>query len=375
MKYVSLQARYDVESNGQYTTTITRETSITNETVARNSATQPIYFNGNTEKLEILEACIVTASGTRVPIDVSALPVKRLTHVKNFPPFSDERVVVVPFHGVTVGSQCVCRFRRQLWVPPFAGHFSTRSIIKPNSPLASATIELHAPIGMTFRLVANGLTLHSETKGQHMQYSWAYDGDNDRATTACDYKPSYLKISTFQSYIDIGRSYWSENESRLQASSLASIDTASMTAECSTTRDVVQKIHSWILGNIRHTRGLVANGNPAVRSPFSTLFSGYGDSKDHAALLVSLLVANDIESEMVLVSNDRLLAGTDIPTTEEFDHALVWIPELAFYVDPTFNSVLGRLEPTLYGRPALHLSSKASSPKELHRQSALERAP
>ena len=78
-----------------------------------------------------------------------------------------------------------------------------------------------------------------------------------------------------------------------------------------------------------------------------TLRDRYGDCKDHAVLLYSMLNAVDIPAELALVNlNQQVL--TDLPNVDQFDHMIVSVPrgEQRLFIDTTDkNFSLGSMPP------------------------------
>jgi tetratricopeptide (TPR) repeat protein len=72
------------------------------------------------------------------------------------------------------------------------------------------------------------------------------------------------------------------------------------------------------------------------KSARETLRDRYGDCKDHAVLLVSMLNAVGVSAQLALVNiNQRVLPG--LPSIDQFDHMIVSVPVegARLYIDPT----------------------------------------
>ncbi len=81
-------------------------------------------------------------------------------------------------------------------------------------------------------------------------------------------------------------------------------------------------------------RGLIPN------TAVQTLQNKYGDCKDHALLLHGLLKAAGIRSHLALV-NTRDWVREDFPSIDQFNHMVVFLPELGdgVFLDPTNKSI------------------------------------
>ncbi len=91
-----------------------------------------------------------------------------------------------------------------------------------------------------------------------------------------------------------------------------------------------------------------------------TLRDRYGDCKDHAVLLYSLLQAVDIDASLALVNLNQQISP-DLPNTDQFDHMIVAIPSTdgRLFVDATDKDLrLGQLPPrSMAGNYALELGT------------------
>lgn len=89
----------------------------------------------------------------------------------------------------------------------------------------------------------------------------------------------------------------------------------------------------------------------------------FGDCKDQATLLTSLLGLAGIESRVVLLRTRRQgRVAQPKPSLALFDHAIVWIPEQNLFVDPTARTYgMGELPAQDQGAQVLILDDKESA--------------
>ena len=82
--------------------------------------------------------------------------------------------------------------------------------------------------------------------------------------------------------------------------------------------------------------------------------AGYGDCKDHSALLVTLLKAKGIDSQITLINFGTSYALAAPPTFGVLNHAITFIPELNLYTDTTAGTApFGVLPFGEYGKPVI----------------------
>ncbi len=122
--------------------------------------------------------------------------------------------------------------------------------------------------------------------------------------------------------------------------------------------EIIKKILYRITTDVRYT-GLNFGENSIIpHPPVDTLRLGYGDCKDQASLLVAALREAGIEANLAL-----LLAGSDpdvlpdLPGFGQFNHAIVYLPLDAIWIDPTASFYHpGEIPPMDQGRRSLVIS-------------------
>lgn len=125
--------------------------------------------------------------------------------------------------------------------------------------------------------------------------------------------------------------------------------------DASTTVRRVELLHNWVARNIRYVGIGFEDGGLTSQPAAAALASRYGDCKAHATLLKALLLAQGIEANLVAVKSAPDYTLTELPT-QNFDHAIVYVPQLDQYLDPTASKVaFGALPPSLSGKPVLNI--------------------
>lgn len=100
--------------------------------------------------------------------------------------------------------------------------------------------------------------------------------------------------------------------------------------------DKVDAIYRWVIQNTHYVA--LEFGIHGYRPyPVTQVFHRrFGDCKDKASLLIAMLHQAGIESEFVLVRiRDLGLVDPTIPSVADFDHAIVYVPDMKLYLDGT----------------------------------------
>jgi hypothetical protein len=109
-----------------------------------------------------------------------------------------------------------------------------------------------------------------------------------------------------------------------------------LVADAPDTRTKVQRIYRWVIDHTRYV-GLEfgIHGFLPYRVP-QIVQRGFGDCKDKASLLYTMLTEAGVDARLVLVRTRRNGALNDLPASlSVFDHAIAYVPELDLYLDGT----------------------------------------
>jgi hypothetical protein len=146
----------------------------------------------------------------------------------------------------------------------------------------------------------------------------------------------YLHVSTYRSWEDVGRWYWGLIHDQLYADEHLRDVVTELMRGAPDLRTRVQRIYDWVIRNTRYV-GLEfgIHGFLPYRVP-QIVQRGFGDCKDKASLIYTMLTVAGIDARIVLVRTRQNGAITDLPASlAVFDHAIAYVPELDLYLDGT----------------------------------------
>ncbi len=146
----------------------------------------------------------------------------------------------------------------------------------------------------------------------------------------------YLHVSTFESWNDVGRWWWGLVHDQLYADEHLRTVVHQLVDGVTDVRERVRRIYRWVIDNTRYV-GLEfgIHGFLPYRVP-QIVQRGFGDCKDKASLIYTMLTEAGIDARLVLLRTRRNGAITDLPASLAiFDHAIAYVPELDLYLDGT----------------------------------------
>ncbi|HET9317003.1 MAG TPA: DUF3857 domain-containing protein, partial [Vicinamibacteria bacterium] len=275
--------------------------------------------------------------------------------------FSDRREVSAPLPALVVGSVVEYQTVVRDETPWFPAGVVSRLYLHRGGPTRLSRIVVDAPaatrVRWSARLLGDVKPRREERDGRvRLTFEAtdlpAFEVPESNLPPDAPRWP-HLVVSTGESWTDVARAY-----SELVEKQLAGADVSALVKEAGGRGDrraVVQRLLARVDG-IRYTSVQLGDAAFVPRTPRDVLARGYGDCKDKATLLVSLLRSAGIPASVALLSSgyDEDVPE-DTPGMGLFNHAIVYVPGPPdMWIDPTVErSRAGELPLNDQGRRAL----------------------
>ncbi len=259
--------------------------------------------------------------------------------------YYDTRALVVVFPDLEPGDMVEIRYRiddvaeRNL----FDDYYGDVHYLGGQTPIARLDYVLMTPSARSFYFNTPALaSLAHDTSTVGSRRVDHFHADDIAAIRNEDSMPGqtevipYLHVSTFQSWDDVGHWWWGLVHDQLYADEHLTQIVHELTDGVTDLRERVQRIYRWVIDNTRYV-GLEfgIHGFLPYRVP-QIVQRGFGDCKDKASLLYTMLSAAGIDARLVLVRTRHNGAIHDLPASLAiFDHAIAYVPELDLYLDGT----------------------------------------
>ncbi|HEY6970911.1 MAG TPA: DUF3857 domain-containing protein [Candidatus Angelobacter sp.] len=179
-----------------------------------------------------------------------------------------------------------------------------------------------------------------------------------------------LEYSTGSSWQQVASEYFRNVNDKMRISDVQPL-VSKLGLKSEANLESIRKIVAALHKNVRYTGVEFGESNLVPQFPGETLKRKYGDCKDKATLLVSMLGAAGIPARLALLSAGP---GEDInpelPGMGGFDHAIVYVPATSsspeLWIDATAQySLVGNLPTMDYGRWALIADEKTTGLKKI----------
>lgn len=259
--------------------------------------------------------------------------------------YYDTRVHVVVFPDLEPGDVVELRYRRDDVAHRnlFADYFGDLTGIQDSIPKARFEYVLISSGARKFffnRPELPGLKVSQSARGTQRIYRFLASGvpavHAEADMPGMTEVSPYIHVSTYRNWQQVGRWYWGLIKDQLYADKALKRLVGELLQGTADTRTRVERIHNWVVRNTRYV-GLEfgIHGYLPYRVPL-VIQRGFGDCKDKAAVMVTMLREAGIEARMVLVrtrANGRI--EEQPASLAAFDHVVVYVPELDLYLDGT----------------------------------------
>jgi hypothetical protein len=329
---------YLVQSNGSYTVkqdVIMRILSPQGLEVLKQAAVS--YMEGY-QDADILQAYTLKPDGKR--IDVTSGKYVVSMGATAAPALQSMKLKVAVFQNVEVGDEVGWTTTVTQRVPWFGNTFS---LVRP-FPVAvrqhDMQITLTAPRSLDLHIDVAGLQGgEAPSAGSDRVWIWTRTVDNPERIEPGQLSDldteNRLIVSSMPDFASVAKAYQAGAADKISAAPEIKALADQLTSGVADRREQAKKLYNWVSGNIKYLNIALGNGGIVPRQAVDILHSRYGDCKDHAVLLQSLLLAKGINSSSVLINalNSYRLGNVAAPGL--FNHVITYVSEFNLFLDST----------------------------------------
>jgi hypothetical protein len=341
--YVNLidEAKQVIRADGSWTLTTHKAAKIFNER-GRDIANVHISYNSAFETIKILRARTIRKDGGVV--NVPAEEMREISPFSGYSMYSSikSRVMVMP----AIEDDCVIDYEWQIsgrnHIMP--DQFWTIWYFQSQEPTVLSRYTLEVPTDRTFKRLLSNTSINPimTTDGKTTTYIW--EGGSYPEIIPEPYMPSlieicpWIELSSVESWNDVAAWYWKLIEPQMKSSPEINQAVRELTKGKNSPADKAKAILYWIEDRVRYVGLEFGTGAYEPHSAKDVFNNRYGDCKDQATLLVTMLRAAGVKAYPVLVPT-KLKGKTSarLPSPGIFDHAIVLteIDGKRIWMDPT----------------------------------------
>lgn len=303
----------------------------------------PVGFEPDTQRFELRSAKVYHRDGT---VDESSGLDEYTVSGGASRMYYDSREMVISFARLRPGDVVEVRWRVDdvSQRNAFSDYFGDLEIFQAEIPRASVRYVLRAPTARTFHFHAPTLRglrrSEREENGSKVYDFLATDvpavAPEDNAPGVTE-RAAYLHVSTYQTWEEVAHWYWGLIRDQLRADDRVRDIAQRATRGLTEPRDKVRAIYNWVIQNTRYVAlEFGIHGFKPYRVA-DVCSRGFGDCKDKASTIVTMLREVGIDASIVLVRTRR---NGDIDTSPAslavFDHAIAYVPAMPGLPDGIF---------------------------------------
>ena len=246
--------------------------------------------------------------------------------------YTDERIRKAPLPGLAVGAIVEEETVLEDKMPFFSGGGVYRRYFSRSVPVLRSDLLVETPIAVKLRYKTHRLpeisVSDTEQDGvRHLSFVQGYqaaENDSDIDLPTHEISSGMVDFSTGESWGAVAKAYAQLSEPRISPEAVKSL----LPTEANLTRQqTIERLVARLHKDIRYTG--IEFGQAALQpeTAAEVIKRHYGDCKDKAAMLVSMLRAAGIGADLALLDTGTGAdVNAELPGMNEFDHAIVFVP-------------------------------------------------
>ena len=295
-------------------------------------------YNSDNDSMVVVKAVTHLADGTIQEVQKKAINDLTPPWLANASMYSNIMQKVISFPGIAPGVTIELKLRTYSQAPDEDDEIFIwgTSLFRGEDPISYKEISLTVPTGVNIsHAIQNDDLDYNKTEAEDgVTYTWHVS--NSLQIIPEPFMPSYIKISPRLIFTNIEN--WDEIASWFSEKFYDHVKTdgdidkkaKELTKGVSSREDKIRDISLYVISDIRDVgEGTLPLGLAGYEphDADSVLENKYGDWRDKAVLLVSLLEAAGIESHPVFVNRQEAKLAEDHPTLKQFSSIYVYVPD------------------------------------------------
>ena len=294
----------------------------------------PLAYASDTEELTLERVAVVKPDGTVTTDAAGAVRDVAVSPPDGLPVFFDIRQKQLTVAALRPGDILEIAATWRITKPIVPGHFWFEFAFTTFDTVDDERLEIDLPAdaGVVLKTRADAPAELSGGNGRSADgrrlYQWVTKHKASPDKKPDDYKgdgsPADVRLTSFKSWEDVAR-WYGDLMSKPQTQTVAG-KARELTRGLTDSSRKVEAIYDYVSKEIRYVSLSFGIGRFAPHAPEEVLKNQYGDCKDKAALLASMLAAVGVESFPVLLHSNRSLDEA-VASPAEIDHVITVVPQ------------------------------------------------
>ena len=329
-----------VNADGTYAKTIESAIRIKSPQGAEDYGSRQISYTPSQEVIRSIKAWTAQADGASVPVLPSAIREREEDNSGGASEFTDTKYRVMIFPQVKVGSLLGYKLESNVHTSPYPGEFFSANVFSATLPYDHWEAHFVVPASRVLHIDQRGVSGGLEkTVDGISYYSFRYSRSTvtppEEGSAGAIHYADYLFVSTIPDMASLGKLANTFYQSKVAVNDEIRQLAARLTDGKDDERAKVKALYLWVAQNIRYVSISLLDGRLVPHNTLEILANRYGDCKDHAVLLESLLAAVGIASSPALLNAGASYEFSKIGIHYPMNHVITYVPSLDLYLDST----------------------------------------
>jgi tetratricopeptide (TPR) repeat protein len=336
-----MHSRYRFEADGTGRKEITARIRVQSEAGVQQWGQLQEGYNSANERVEIPYVRVLKEDGTIVKAGDDAVQDLSAPVEHEAPVYTDYRQKHITVPGLRPGEVLEYQMVTIIHTPLAVGQFWTEYEFDKNNITLDETVDVDVPAGRNLKLKCKpGMDpTITEANGRRV-YHWSSshlereddsakgkekDKDKKKKKHRPDDERPDIQLTTFETWEQIGRWYASLEKDRRAPTPDVRAKAQELTKGLNTDLEKTEALYDFVAKNFRYVSLSLGVGRYQPHAASEVLHDQYGDCKDKHTLLASLLEAEGLHADSVLINSSRKL-DPDVPSPSQFDHVITMLP-------------------------------------------------
>ena len=297
-------------------------------------------YNSANEKLEIPYVRVLKEDGSVIKAGEDAVQDLSAPVAQDAPVYTDYRQKHVTVPGLRPGEVLEYNVVTTIHTPLAPGQFWADYNFDHNNIVLDEELEIDVPASRQLTLKSKpGMDPKIKEENGRRIYHWtsthlvreeddpSKDPEKAKVLRKKMREAQHLDVqmTTFRTWDEIGRWYAGLEKDRRAPAPDVKAKAAELTKGLTSDLDKVEALYDFVAINFRYVSLSLGVGRYQPHSSADVLHNQYGDCKDKHTLLASLLEAEGLHANSVLINSVRKL-DPDVPSPSQFDHIITMLP-------------------------------------------------
>lgn len=297
---------------------------------ARNLAEVTLPYNNSYQELRVLNARTIKKDGTVVPVSPDDMREGGVS--AEYLMYDDAKSV--NFSMPAIEDDCIIDYSYEIVTRPtlFPGQFTAYWGFTGPEPVGLCRYAIHVPVDKPMKFKTyNDDTLKpvvtTSLDGKTKNYVWERHDlapiEPEPSMPATHDVRVWMEVSSLAGWQDIAHWFWGLQQPQAKPTDAVRATVRKITADMKTDEDKAKAIYNWVSNKTRYVGiefGISAFKPHSAADVHDKL---YGDCKDKANLLITMLGVAGIKAHPVLLhAAERRSVSTGLPTLNAFNHCI-----------------------------------------------------